>query len=266
MTVVWNPQQYLRFADQRARPYYDLIAQVGAESVDYIVDLGCGPGNLTETLLDRWPDAYVEGIDSSPQMIESAKPLELPGRLAFQVADLRDWAPSRPVDLLVSNATLQWVGDHPELLPRLVEHVGPGGWFAFQVPGNFHEPSHRLLVELASTPPFSAHFAGRELKVPHSYDPDVYLDVLARAGCAVDAWETTYLYLLPGEDPVLEWIKGTGARPYFQALPDDDTRREFEEVYRRRLREAYPPKPYGTVLPYRRIFAVAQKLTQEAGA
>lgn len=259
MTLVWNPQQYLRFADQRARPYYDLIAQVGTDSPAYIVDLGCGPGNLTETLFDRWPDAYVEGIDSSRQMIESAKPLERPGRLTFEVGDVRDWKPSRPVDLLVSNATLQWVGGHLELLPSLVEHLAPGGWFAFQVPGNFHEPSHRLLVELATTPPFDEHFAGRELQVPHSYDPSVYLETLAMAGCVVDAWETTYLYLLPGEDPVLEWIKGTGARPYFQALPDDATRQAFEDAYRERLREAYPRQPYGTVLPYRRIFAVAQK-------
>ncbi|GAB3429240.1 class I SAM-dependent methyltransferase [Flindersiella endophytica] len=258
-TVEWNPQQYLRFADQRARPYYDLMARVGADSPIRIVDLGCGPGNLTETLLDRWPDAYVEGIDSSPQMIESAKRLEQAGRLSFQVGDLRDWKSGQPVDLLISNATLQWIDDHLELLPSLVEQVVPGGWFAFQVPGNFQEPSHRLLVELASSPAFAEHFTGRELRVPHSYDPAIYLDALERTGCVVDAWETTYLYLLQGEDPVLEWIKGTGARPYLQALPDDETRSAFEDAYRERLREAYPPRPYGTVLPYRRIFAVAQK-------
>lgn len=257
-SVVWDPGQYLRYADQRARPFHDLVARIGAEAPSYVVDLGCGPGNQTETLLARWPEAYVEGVDSSAEMIEAAGPLAQDGRLEFRLGDVRTWTPERPVDVLVSNATLQWVPGHLELLPDLVRAVAPGGWLAFQVPGNFDEPSHRLLSDLAASSPWAERFAGRTLELPGSHRAAVYLEVLADLGCVVEAWETTYLYVLQGADPVLDWIKGTGARPYLQALSDAD-RAEFEAEYRDLLRTAYPPKPYGTVLPFRRIFAVARR-------
>ena len=173
----------------------------------------------------------------------------------FDVADLRDWSrDADPVDVLVSNATLQWVPDHLDLLPALVGRVRPGGWFAFQVPGNFDEPSHTIRTELAAEAPYADHTRG--VAVPSSHDPAVYLEALAALGCRVDAWETTYLHVLTGPDPVFTWVSGTGARPTLQALPDD-LRPAFEEEFRRRLRAAYPERDGRVVLPFRRVFVVA---------
>jgi len=254
MAHTWDPDRYLTYADERGRPFVELIQRIGADAPATVVDLGCGPGNLTRLLLERWPEARVSGIDSSPEMIEKAR-ATAPG-IGFEVGDARDWtADGDQVDVLVSNATLQWIPGHLELLPRLVERVRPGGWFAFQVPGNFDEPSHTLRNELAADERFAAHTA--DVAVPDSHDPAEYLDALAAAGCTVDAWETTYLHLLTGEDPVFTWVSGTGARPTLQALPDA-LRQEFEAELKAALRAAYPVHDYGVVLPFRRIFAVAQ--------
>jgi len=252
--ATWDPDRYLEFADERGRPFADLLARVGAADPDLVVDLGCGPGQLTATLARRWPGALVQGLDSSAAMVERAQE-HAGGRLSFRVADLRTWRPKEPVDVLVSNATLQWVPDHRALLPRLVDAVRPGGWFAFQVPGNFDEPSHRILNELAAAPRYTA--ATRGLQGPAAAGPGDYLADLAGLGCRVDAWETTYLHVLHGPDPVFRWISGTGARPVLQAL-DPEQRSTFEAEYRARLTAAYPPQPYGTVLPFRRVFVVAQ--------
>ncbi len=253
MTHTWDPTRYLTYADERGLPFVDLLSRVRATDAPYVVDLGCGPGNLTALLAERWPGATVSGVDSSPEMIDRAR-ADHPG-LSFEVGDLRDWAPTDRPDVLVSNATLQWLPDHLELLPRLVARVRPGGWFAFQVPGNFDEPSHTIRTELASQAPYAEHTAGAA--VPSSYDAATYLRALAGLGCAVDAWETTYLHVLTGPDPVFTWVSGTGARPTLQALPDD-LRPRFEEEFKRRLREAYPDEPHGVVLPFRRVFVVAQ--------
>ena len=253
MPHTWDPERYLAYADERGRPFLDLISRIDAESPRRVVDLGCGPGNLTGLLAQRWPDAVVLGLDSSPGMIERA---QVPG-VRFAVRDLRQWVADEPeqVDVLVSNATLQWVPDHLELLPRLVERVSPSGWFAFQVPGNFDEPSHTIRRELAAEERYAEHTAG--VAVPDSHDPTTYLEVLAGAGCAVDAWETTYLHVLSGEDPVFTWVSGTGARPTLEALPNG-LREEFEEEFRARLRAAYPRHDYGVLLPFRRVFVVAR--------
>jgi len=253
--AVWNPETYLQFADERGRPFADLLARVGAVAPSRVVDLGCGPGQLTATLGTRWPTAYVQGVDSSPEMIARAAE-HATDRVGFGVQDLRDWRPETPVDVIVSNATLQWVPEHRELLPGLVGALAPGGWLAFQVPGNFEEPNHRLLWELAQDPRFVEHTAGVER--PASVGPADYLADLSGLGCTVDAWETTYLHVLDGPDPVFRWISGTGARPIRQALPAA-LRVEFETEYRVRLDAAYPAQPYGTVLPFRRIFVVAQR-------
>jgi trans-aconitate 2-methyltransferase len=254
----WDPDRYLTYADERGRPFVDLLARIDATDPRTIVDLGCGPGNLTALLADRWPDASVVGLDSSPEMIAAARAAE--PRAVFDVADLRDWQAPEPVDVLVSNATLQWVPGHLDLLPALVAQVAPGGWFAFQVPGNFDEPSHTIRDELAAEAPYAEHTSG--VAVPSSHDPEVYLDALAGLAptidvSAVDAWETTYLHLLTGPDPVFTWVSGTGARPTLQALPDD-LRPGFEAEFKRRLAAAYPEHPYGVVLPFRRIFVVAR--------
>jgi trans-aconitate 2-methyltransferase len=254
MPHTWDPDRYLTYADERGRPFVELVSRIGADHPAEVVDLGCGPGNLTGLLAHRWPDAHVVGLDSSPEMIEKARGLGQ--SVEYAVADLRDWQPERPVDVLVSNATLQWVPGHLELIASLVAAVAPGGWLAFQVPGNFAEPSHTIRDELAAEAPYAEWT--RDVATPSSHDPDVYYDALAAAGCAVDAWETTYLHVLGGPDPVFTWVSGTGARPTLQALPDD-LRRSYEAEFKRRLAAAYPVRSDGTVLlPFRRVFAVAQ--------
>ena len=248
----WDPDRYLTYADERGRPFVELLARVDAADPATVVDLGCGPGNLTALLVERWPGARVVGLDSSAEMIEKARATT--PAVDFRVADLRDWATGADqVDVLVSNATLQWVPGHLELLPDLVARVNPGGWLAFQVPGNFDEPSHTIRAELAAQAPYAEHTAAVEVTVPNSHDPAVYLTALRGLGCEVDAWETTYLHVLDGEDPVFTWVSGTGARPTLQALPDD-LRVRFEEEFKRRLRAAYPDRDGRVVLPFRRVF------------
>jgi trans-aconitate 2-methyltransferase len=250
----WDPERYLTYADERGRPFVELVARVGAEAPGAVVDLGCGPGNLTTLLRERWPEADIRGIDASPEMIEKARAVG--PSITFEVADLRTWVEEvDPVDVLVSNATLQWVPGHLELLPALVSRVRPGGWLAFQVPGNFDEPSHTIRRDLAAEAPYAEHTRG--VAVPSSHDPADYLEALAALGCRVDAWETTYLHVLTGDDPVFTWVSGTGARPTLQALPDD-LRPAFEEEFRRRLRAAYPERDGRVVLPFRRVFVVAE--------
>jgi len=250
----WDAARYLTYADERGRPFVELVARVRAESPASVVDLGCGPGNLTRLLAERWPGATVRGVDSSPDMIEAAR-RDAP-ELDVELADLRAWVDGgQQTDVLVSNATLQWLPDHLELLPRLVERVRPGGWIAVQVPGNFGEPSHTIRDELAAEEPYAAHTRG--VAVPASHEPVDYLDALVAAGCEADVWETTYLHVLTGEDPVFTWVSGTGARPTLAALPDD-LRQQFEEEFKARLRAAYPDRGHGVVLPFRRIFAVGR--------
>ena len=250
----WDPDRYLAYADERGRPFVELLARVDAADPATVVDLGCGPGNLTALLVERWPGARVVGLDSSAEMIEKARATT--PAVDFRVADLRDWATGADqVDVLVSNATLQWVPGHLELLPDLVARVKAGGWLAFQVPGNFEEPSHTIRAELAAQAPYAEHTTG--VAVPGSHDPAVYLHAICSLGCEVDAWETTYLHVLEGEDPVFTWVSGTGARPTLQALPDD-LRGRFEEEFKRRLRAAYPDRDGRVVLPFRRVFVVGQ--------
>jgi trans-aconitate 2-methyltransferase len=263
----WDPGTYLAFGDERARPFSDLLARVGAVDPGYVLDLGCGPGNLTATLLDRWPGAHVHGVDSSPEMVQRAEQLAADhaepagrasartGSLTFETADLRDLRPRRPVDVLVSNATLQWVPGHLDLLRVLAGWLAPEGWLAFQVPGNLGSPSHTLLHDLAADDRFAAYTAGTARLAVH--EPQDYLARLYGLGLRPEVWETTYLHVLSGPDPVLRWVSGTGARPVLQALPER-LRKEFEQEYAAALRRAYPPQPFGTVLPFRRLFAVAQ--------
>ena len=249
----WDPDRYLAFSDERGRPFADLVARIGAEDPRTVVDLGCGTGNLTVLLAQRWPAARVLGVDSSEEMVRAA-PSD--AGVEFTVGDIREWSGSGdPVDVLVSNAALQWVPGHLDLLPGLVRAVAPGGWLAFQVPGNFDEPSHTIRRELAADPAYAAHTAG--VAVPDAHDAETYLHVLRDLGCQVDAWETTYLHVLDGPDPVFTWVSGTGARPTLEALPPD-LRADFEEEFKARLREAYPERAGVVVLPFRRVFVVAR--------
>lgn len=253
----WDPEVYGRWANERARPFTDLLGRVDVSDPGLVVDLGCGPGGLTASLARRWPAARVVGVDSSAEMIGAARSLDagdVAPRLGFVEADLREWTPDASVDVLVSNAVLQWVPDHLDLLPTFGAWLAPGGVLALQVPGNFGSPAHTLLRELAASPGWRDRLpAAPPASTP---DPVDYLTRLAALGLRVDAWETTYLHVLDGPDPVLEWMRGTGLRPTLAAL-DDDEQAAFSAEYAERLRSAYPEQPFGTVLPFRRVFGVA---------
>ncbi|UYM06570.1 methyltransferase domain-containing protein [Solicola gregarius] len=251
----WSPTTYLRYAGERGRPFVDLVARVPIEP-GTIVDLGCGPGQLSDVLRTRWPRADILGVDSSPEMIERARRDDAAERTSYVLGDIATWQAETPVDLIVSNAAFQWVPDQLEVIPRLREHVAPGGVLAFQVPNNFGEPSHVLLRELAADPRFAPHLGG--IEGARGVDPSTYLDLLAADGWSIDVWETTYFHVLEGDDPVFAWVSGTGARPFLQALPDE-LRGAFEADYRAALRDAYPKRAYGTVLPFQRVFVVARR-------
>jgi trans-aconitate 2-methyltransferase len=254
---MWDPGQYLRYAGERARPFFDLLARVGAEDPGYVADLGCGPGNLTAALADRWPAAEIVGVDNSPEMIAAAgAEARTRDGLSFMLGDIRDWRPARPLDVLLSNAVLQWVPGHLEVVRRWPGLLAPGGWLAFQLPGNFDQPTHAILAALVRSQRWAPLLDGVVLN-RQARSPAEYLDLLAGAGCSVDAWETTYLHVLPGPEPVVEWYRGTGLRPVLAALDPDQADRFIAE-YSQRVAQAYPAAPYGTVLPFRRVFVVAQ--------
>lgn len=252
---MWDPRRYLTRAAERARPFYELISRIGATAPATVVDLGCGPGNLTATLAERWPQANVIGVDSSAAMIDAAR--RVAGIEAIH-ADLREWEPPSPVGVVVSNAVLQWVPDHLALLPRLAGWLEPGGWLGFQVPGNYGEPAHVLLREIAGSPRWRDRLGAGLVTRAGVYEPDEYLDVLVGLGLVPDVWTTTYLHLLEGEDAVLDWMMGTALRPVLAAL-DDHGAATFLDEYGQRLRAAYPRRDHGTVLRFRRIFAVARR-------
>jgi len=223
-----------------------------------VAALGCGPGELTAELAARWPGAEVTGLDSSAEMIEAARACPDPAaaRIRWVLGDLRAWQPAEPHDVIVSNAVLQWLPDHLEVLARWPRLLAPGGWLAVQVPGNFDQPSHQILRDLAGSPRWRPLLRDVPLN-RQSAEPEQYLDLLARAGCEVDAWETTYQHVLPGDDPVVDWYKGSGLRPVLSAL-DPAQAAEFLAEYGARARAAYPRRPYGTVLEFRRVFVVAR--------
>jgi trans-aconitate 2-methyltransferase len=252
---MWDPGQYLRYAGERGRPFFDLVARVGAEAPRYVADLGCGPGNLTAALTDRWPAAEILGVDNSPEMITAAG-AQARDRLSFTLGNISDWRPERPLDVLVSNAALQWVPGHLDVIGRWPGLLAPGGWLAFQLPGNYDQPSHAILLDLVRSDRWAPLLSGVALN-RQAHSPEEYLDLLAGAGCRVDAWETTYLHVLPGQDPVTEWYRGTGLRPVLAALDPGQAER-FLADYSQRVAKAYPAAPYGTVLPFRRVFVVAQ--------
>ena len=251
---MWNPDVYLAFADHRGRPYYDLLSRVNADKPRRVVDLGCGPGNLTATLTQRWPDAVVEAWDSSPEMVEAARERGVDAH----VGDVRDWAPQPDTDVVVTNATLQWVPDHAELLVRWASELAAGSWIAMQVPGKFDAPSPRAVRELARRERWSEPLHDFPFREGQVDDPSGYAALLSDAGCTVDAWETTYIHELSGAHPVLEWITGTALTPVNSRL-DKEQWQEFRQELIPMLDAAYPARSDGTTFfPFRRIFVVAQ--------
>lgn len=262
----WDPAQYERFAAERARPFHDLVAQIPTVDPRTVVDLGCGPGTVTAALSDRWPDAHVYGFDSSPGMIAAAARHTRPGRLEFGIGDIATWRPKPgTIDVIVSNAALQWVAGHADLLPDWAAALTPGGTLAIQVPVSHDLAANDVFRAVSTSPVWADRLAPVATSVgPRSISPILsgaeYLDVLARAGLTVNAWETTYLHVLPGFNPVLEWFAGTGLRPYLDALANDpNALATFRAEVAERLRERYPSRPYGTVLPFPRLFVVANR-------
>ncbi len=264
-TPSWDPAAYARFARERSRPLADLVAQVGADAPRLVVDLGCGHGPATLSLARLWPEARVVGVDSADTMLEAARALDRDDRVEWFQGDLRDWDPlslGEAPDVIVTSSTLQWVPGHLDLVDSWVESLSPGGWFALQVPGNFDAPSHRLMREAAEGHPRGGEITAA-LDVPAVGEPATYLRLLARLGCDVDAWETTYVHVLDPdaeeENPVLEWVTATGLRPVLDLLEDDEERAAFVEPYAAALAEAYPRTSAGVLFPFRRVFAVAHK-------
>ena len=255
----WDPATYLGFAGERGRPFVDLVNRVDAAEPAEVVDLGCGDGSTTALLRRRWPTARVTGVDSSPDMLAAAQAHAVPGALTFAAGDVRTWQPAVPVDVLVSNAVLHWVPGHDRLLGRWARELAPGGWLAVQVPGNQAAPTHARLADLCRTPRWAGRLAAAAPAADAVLDPSGYLDVLTAAGLAVDVWETTYLHVLTGEDPVLRWVSGTVLRPVLELL-DDEAVADLTTEYASALRAAYPRRGDGTtVLPFRRVFAVGRR-------
>ncbi|MGY1985053.1 trans-aconitate 2-methyltransferase [Blastococcus sp. SYSU DS0669] len=254
----WRPDAYLRFAGERARPFVDLLARVGAEAPRSVVDLGCGEGSLTASLARRWPGAGITGVDSSPEMLAAAEAATGHG-VQFRLGDVRDWAPSGPVDVVVSNAVLHWVPGHPELMARWAAALPAGGWLAVQVPGNFRAPTHALLADLCRSPEWADRTADVAPRADTVLEPAGYAEVLTAAGLLPDVWETTYLHVLTGSDAVLTWVRSTVLRPVLARL-DDAAATAFTDAYAAALRQAYPQRPDGTtLLPFRRVFAVGTR-------
>jgi len=254
----WSPKQYTTFEDERTRPVRDLLAAVPGRVAATAVDLGCGPGNSTELLLQRFPDAEVTGLDSSPDMIAAAQ-ARLP-QLRFRVADIATWDAAGPFDAILANAVLQWLPDHAGLLPRLAAKLAPGGSLAVQVPDNLNEPAHRIMRDVAADGPWAAKLANAAGARAGMGTPDWYYGVL-RPHCArVDVWRTTYHHpLAGGADAVVEWFKGSGLRPFLAPLNASE-KDGFLAEYRDRIGSAYPALPDGSVLlPFPRLFLVGTR-------
>lgn len=255
LLTVWEPAQYLGFAAPRLRPATELLARIRVENAGSVIDLGCGPGNTTGLLMRRWPRALVTGVDSSPEML--ARAAEETPSATFVEADLTDWSPPAAVDVVFANAVLHWVSGHDRLVPRLMDWLQPGGALAIQVPRNFAEPSHTLANDLALRDPFSERL-GSLVGLAGAAEPATYLDWLTPLSATVDVWETIYLQVLDGKDPIVEWMRGAYLRPWLAALGSDAG--SFLDAYAELMRTAYPTRDDGTtVFPYRRLFIIATR-------
>lgn len=252
--MVWDPRAYLTYADERTRPAIELLARVRNENPVRVIDLGCGPGNSTAALATRWPHAHLEGLDSSAEMLEQAR--QSGPRAEWINAEIGTWSANAKYDVIFSNATLQWLGEHHILIPRLMSFIEPGGTLAFQVPHNMDAPSHILMREAAAAGPWSKKLNNvREVAV---LQPADYFDILRSCGAEADIWETEYLHVLDGEDAVYKWVRGTGLRPFVQEL-DGDEREAFIADYRQRLNKAYPRRSdTKTLFSFKRLFVVAR--------
>lgn len=254
--TVWNPETYLKYANIRFRAAMDLIERIPLEACRRIYDLGCGTGHLTHALQERWPEAHVTGIDSSAEMLARAR-TEFP-ELEWMQADVADWRPEAPADLLFSNAALQWVPDHQHLFPKLMAQLNAGGCLAIQMPRHVDSPAHLLLLETAREPRWRERLLPATLRLL-VHTPEQYWRWLNPQAKRLDIWETIYQHELEGENPVVEFFRGTQLQPYVQALPEGEAK-EFVAAYSERILRAFPKQENGkTLLPFRRIFLIAER-------
>jgi len=252
----WDPDQYLRFAAERGLPFRHLVAAVDHLDPRIVVDLGCGPGGLTATLLERWPAAQIVGVDASEEMIVHAQRRVVSGRLVFEIGDVLTWAAPEPVDVMLANACFHWIDDHRRLFDHLLPQLTGDGVLAFQVPANHTEPSHTILGELCSSPRWSEWLDG--LPTTGVREPEWYIEELSGRALEATAWQTTFFHSLKGDDSVLEWVRGTTLRPVIEWLPEDE-HAGFLDEYGALLRDAYPSRDGNTIFPFKRTFICAVK-------
>jgi trans-aconitate 2-methyltransferase len=256
----WSAEQYLKFGDERTRPCRDLAARIAVPDARRIVDLGCGPGNSTEVLASRWPDAEIAGFDSSATMLETARKSH--PEWQWIEGDIVAWASgSGPrYDVVFANASLQWIPDHAANFPRLLARVAPAGAFAAQLPGNHEGPIHQTMRHIAASTAWRKWFPSGRVREWHSSDLAHYYDMLAPHAARLDTWETTYLHIMSAAEDIVEWYKGSGLRPYLEAIGEESGRQRFVAEYLEAIRPLYPPRSDGKVLfPFRRIFMIAYR-------
>jgi trans-aconitate 2-methyltransferase len=260
--MAWDPTLYLKFGDERLRPGFDLLARIGELPAGPLYELGCGTGVHARALAQRWPDRSLTAIDQSREML--AKAAAEPSAIAWVEADINRWSAPVPGALVFSNATLQWLDGHERLFPRLLRQLAPGGVLAVQMPRNFGQPSHALMRETAAAGAWAATLVpvrggNTVLRDEPVMSPERYYDLLAPlARGGLDLWETEYLHVLEGEDPVLDWVRGTALRPVTDALAGAE-RQAFLAAYGGKLKQAYPRRADGkTLLPFRRLFLIAR--------
>lgn len=258
MGVSWSAAQYTRFEDERTRPVRDLLARLADRPVASAMDLGCGPGNSTDLLRTRFPGAAVSGLDSSADMLAEAR-RRLPD-VTFVPGDIAAWQGSGRYDVILANASLQWIPDHGALLPALLERLAPGGQLAVQMPDNLDEPAHRLMREVAAAGPWAAKLASAGAARAPRRGAGWYFALLRELGAEVDVWITTYHHpLAGGAAAVVDWFRGSGLRPFLDPL-DEAERAEFLGRYEAEVARAYPALTDGTVLlPFPRLFFVAAR-------
>lgn len=255
--MTWNPDSYLRFGDERTRPSLDLAARIALDDPATAIDLGCGPGNSTQVLRARWPKARVSGIDSSPEMIETARSA-YPDQ-EWLLGRIEEWEPAEPHDVVFSNAALQWIPDHERLVRRLFAHVAPGGALAFQVPSGQYAAIRTLIDEVSRDPAWDARMDSARSSVTME-EPQVYYDALAPLARAVDLWVTDYHHVLESAHAIVEWIASTGLRPYLDALDSAEERDRFVSLLGAGVGQAYTPRADGRVLfAFKRTFAIAYR-------
>ncbi|HEY3897893.1 MAG TPA: trans-aconitate 2-methyltransferase [Chthoniobacter sp.] len=253
----WNPDQYLKFDDERTRPCRELVARIALDKPGTIVDLGCGPGNSTAVLAQRWPDAKVSGLDRSADMIRAAR--EKSPRIHWEESDIATWQASESIDLIFSNAALQWVPDHQRIVPQLFAQVAPGGALAWQVPANIDAPAHRIMRELATSSTWQKHFT-EPVREWFVHPPHFYYDLLAPVAARVDVWTTEYFHVLESPAAIVEWYKGTGLRPFLDRFQSPSDRDRFLTDYEQEIQRAFPRRSDNRVLfPFLRQFFIAYR-------